>query len=412
MHRVTARAWLLVALMVGSAAFAGVGVGTATAEEVPIEVTVVDQNGDGLGGATLMVSWDGGSKTVTTVSNGRALFDVPEDKRITIEVDVDDYVRNEPYVIENPSPDDSIEIPMHEDALATVTVGNAQGPIENADVRLVKDGVAVIDGQTDSEGVIESDLIEVGTYELDVVKRGYYRNTTTIDARGHVRPTVVLERGSVTATVNVVDTYYDPPQPIENVTVEVGSISTSNTLSNGETTFQVPVNSRPTAVLSKDDYETKSVPMTIGERPRTFNLTLSRSPALTISPSADRVVVGENVSVTVTDEYGDTVPNATVSVNGETIGTTGPQGTLSVPVESAGDHTISVETDAASQSVTITGFDPGGSETTTAPSMTTTTSAPTTTTDEGTSSAFGPGFGPIVAVVALIAVALVARRRR
>lgn len=410
MDSVTVRAWLLVALMVGSAAFAGVGVGTATAEKVTIEVAVVDQNGDGIGDASLNVTWDSGSTTDTTRSNGRTLIDVPNDAEIQIEVDVDDYVRNEPYVVEGVSADDTIEVPVHEDALATVTVENAQGTIENADVRLVKDGVAVIDGQTDSEGVIESGLIEVGTYELDVVKRGYYRNTTTIDARGHVRPTVALERGSVTATVNVVDTYYDPPQPVENVTVEVGSISTSNTLSNGETTFQVPVNSRPTAVLSKDDYETKSVPMTIGERPRTFNLTLSRSPALTISPSADRVVVGENFSVTVTDEYGDVVPNATVSVDGETIGTTGPQGTLSVPVESAGDHTISVETDTASQSVTITGFDPGSSKTTTVPS--TTTSAPATTTDEGTSSAFGPGFGPLVAVVALIAVALLARRSR
>ncbi|MFB6189073.1 MAG: Ig-like domain-containing protein [Halapricum sp.] len=421
------RASILAVLLVASVLAVGIGVGSVAADQTTVEITVVDQTGNPVGGATLNLTWDGGSTTTTTVSNGKALVDIPNDKTVTVTVDASGYVRNEPFVI-SPGSSGSVTIPVHEDALATITVRNAAGPIQNAHVKLVKNGVAVIDGKTDADGKIGTrkndspEFIEVGTYHLEVVKPGYLKNTTTLEVVGHVKPTVTLEQSSVTATINVADPYYDPPHPVENATIKVGSIGTIRTLSSGEATIQVPVNSRPTITISKDGYESMQVPLLVEESPTSANLTLSKSPSLTLKPSADRVIVGENVSITVTDEYDDLVPGATVSINGADVGTTDDQGKIEVPVDSVGKQTISASTASASSSITIKSFDPStptptAAPTTTAPTTTAptttapTTAAPTTTGNDGTGSAFGPGFGPLAALLALLALAFVAGRR-
>jgi PGF-CTERM protein len=409
MHKQTVRAPVLALLLIASVAVGGIGLGNATADTVAIEVTVVTQSGNPVGGATLNATWDGGSTTATTASNGRTFLDVPDDEEVTIEVDSGNYVRNAPYVIEDPSAvaADGIEIDVHEDALATITVVDAQGPVANADVRLVKNGVAVIDGTTDQNGQIESDFIEVGTdepYELTVSKRGYLQNTTTVEVLGHFQPTVTIEQASVTATISLTDPYYDPPQPVENATVKIGSISSGQTLSNGEQTFRVPVNSQPTITVSKEGYDSFEVPMLVEESEVSVDLEISRTPDLTVETSADSVVVGEDVQITVTDEYNDPVGNATVSLGDTEVGATNTQGTISVPIESAGEQTISVTAKGATESVTVTGFDPDATDT---PMNTTAT----TEAEDDTGSAFGPGFGIVAALVALLGLAALGRRQ-
>lgn len=411
MHRYTARAWLLVLVVLASAAVGGIGVGSATDTQT-LTVTVVDQGNNPVGGATLTIDWDGGSTTAETRSNGKVFVDVPDDKELTISVDAAEYVRNEPFVVE-PGSGDSVEIPVYENALSTVTVQDTAGrPVTNADVTLMKDGVAVIDGQTDAEGKIASGQIEVGEYELDAVKPGYLHNSTTLNVVGHVKPVVTLEQSSKPVTISVVDDYFEPPRAVPNATIQVGSIGTLRTLSNGEATIQVPVNSRPKVTISKPGYTTVSVPLTVDEEPTTLNMTLSRAPALTLRPSADRVIVGENVSIRVTDEYGDLVTGASVSVDGTQVGTTNGQGTIDVPIQSSGEQTISVDAKGTSESVTVTGFQPQTEAPDTTVASTTEMVDDTTTEPDGTGSAFGPGFGPLVALVALLALALLAGRRR
>ena len=303
-----ARASVLALLLIASVAVGGIGTATA---DTAVKVTVVTQGGNPVSGATLNATWDGGSTTATTVSNGQTFIDVPEDKEVAIEVQSDSYVRNDPYVIENPGDvgDDGVEIGVYEDALATITVENTQGnAVPNAEVTLVKNDFAVIDGKTDQNGQIESDYIEVGTdepYELTVEKRGYLSNTKTLQVQGHVRPTVTLQRGQVQASITVVDPYFDPPRPIENVTVQVGSVATSQTLSNGAQTFQVPVNSEPTVALSKPGYASSEAALVVEESSVDETFYISRAPNLTVDRSADQVVVGENVELNVTDEYDD-----------------------------------------------------------------------------------------------------------
>ena len=409
-----ARASVLALLLIASVAVGGIGIGTATADTEPIEVTVVTQSGNPVGGATLNATWDGGSTTATTVSNGRAFLEVPDDRSVSIEVQSDSYVRNDPYEIENPGDvDGAVEIGVYEDALATITVENTQGnAIPNAEVTLVKNDFAVIDGKTDQNGQIESDYIEVGTdtpYELTVEKRGYLSNTTTLQVQGHVRPTVTLQSASVTATITAVDPYFDPPRPIENVTLQVGSIRSGQTLSNGQQTFQVPVNSEPTVTLSKPGYAASEATLIVEESSVNETFYISRAPNLTVDRSADQVVVGENVELNVTDEYDDPVPNATVTLDGTEVGTTNVRGLVTVPVESAGELTYTVTAKGTSESVTVVGFDPDATDT---PSPT--TEQPTTDTTEAgdTGSAFGPGFGIVAALVGLLALAALGRRRQ
>lgn len=410
MHNHAVRAPVLALLLIASVAVGGIGVGSATADTVALEVTVVTQSGNPVGDATLNATWDGGSTTGTTASNGREFLDVPDDKEVTIEVTSDSYVRNAPYVIENPGAvaEDGIEIGVYEDALSTVTVEDAQGPVANADVRLVKNGTAVIDGKTDQNGQIESDFIEVGTYELDVSKRGYLQNSTTVEVEGHFQPTVTIEQASVTATISLTDPYFDPPRPVENATVQIGSISSGQTLSNGEQTFRVPVNSQPTVTVSKPGYDSFEVPMRVEESPVSLDLEISRAAELTVETSADRVVVGENVDVTVTDEYNDPVANASVSLGDSEVGVTNAEGTLTVPIESAGEQTISVSAKGTSESISVTGFDPDATDT----PMDTPTLTETQEQDDDTGSAFGPGFGLVAALVALLALAALAGRRQ
>lgn len=85
--------------------------------------------------------------------------------------------------------------------------------------------------------------------------------------------------------------------------------------------------------------------------------------------------------MTVVDEYGVPVTGAAVSVGGSQVGTTDDGGVLNVEVPAAGEQTIEA---TATETATATA-----------------TAAETTTTGGG-----GPGFGPLVALVALLVAAI------
>jgi len=107
------------------------------------------------------------------------------------------------------------------------------------------------------------------------------------------------------------------------------------------------------------------------------------------------------------DEYDDPVPNASVTLDGSAAGETNANGVLSVPIESAGNHTIGANARNLAASATIQGVEPAPDETPTA--TPTPTPVPTTTEPSG---ALGPGFGPVAAIIALLAVALLGARSR
>ena len=93
---------VLIALsMVGWLLAGAVGGAAAQSEsQVTLTVSVLDQTNTSIGGATITASWEGGERTATTASNGRAFIDVPEGETVELDAEHEDFVRNHPLVIE------------------------------------------------------------------------------------------------------------------------------------------------------------------------------------------------------------------------------------------------------------------------------------------------------------------------
>jgi PGF-CTERM protein len=398
------------AVLVVAAAVWGSGVAgaTATQDEVTLTVTVVDQSGNPLDDVDLSATWDdgeGGPVNATTAGNGKAFLDVPEGADVTIRTDRSFYIRNRPYVVENASEQD-LTIDMAQRGRATVVVRDEDGRVSNAIVRMFQDGRPVVNARTGDDGTLTTAQIERDEYTLITFKEGYLRNKTTVEVDGEIRVQQNVEQNSVLAAFRVTDDHFDPPRAVNDANVTISGIAGVTTQSSGEVTVSVPVNDRYDVEITKPGYETVSRELDVEESDVSTNVSIQRTPAITVATANQRVVIGESVRATVTDEYGDPVAGAPVSLDGSTVGETNDQGVIDVSVETAGNHTIEASADGLSGTATVTGVQPAPDETPTA----TATPTPTPTTEP--SGAIGPGFGPVAALLALLAVALLARRRR
>jgi len=375
----------------------------ATTDDVTLTVTVVDRSGNPLGDVDLSATWDGGGpRNATTAGNGKAFIDVPEGEDVTIRTDRSFYVRNSPYVVESAS-EREVEIQMAREGQATITVRNATGTVGQAYVRLFQDGQPVVSSRTGPDGTYTTRDIEHDDYTLVTYKEGYLRNRTTLTVDGEVRETMTIEQDSVLVTFRVQDDHFSPPRPVSEATINVGDgFLNARTQGNGQVTVSVPVNDEYEVEITKDRYGTSTQTLEVRESDTSLNTTIQRIPSLSLSTGANRVVVGERVSVRATDEYGERVPGATVSVDGTEVGETDSEGTLEVQIENAGNHTIRVSTGQLSARQTVEGVQPAPDETPTA----TATGTPQPT------SGLGPGFGVGAGLVALLVVALLGRRRR
>ncbi|MFB6069452.1 MAG: hypothetical protein ABEJ76_00400 [Halanaeroarchaeum sp.] len=392
--------FLSLLLVVGAVGGAASGIAAAQ-PTVTLTVSVTTPAGESVDAATLTATWDNGSTTAETASNGKAFVDVPEGADVSIAVDHPDYVRNAPYQVADASERD-VSITVYEAARATIAVEDAEGPVDGASVTMAKGGTTVLDAET-TDGTVKTGTIEAGEYDVRVAKPGYYTKTLDVTVENDTTRTIAIERGSVSLVVNVTDDYFDPPRGVAGATAEVGDVGTIKTQSNGVQRISVPVNTRLNVSVTKDGYQTVTRSVDVDESDVTLAVDLARTPALEVDLMSDRVVVGERVLVRVTDEYGDPVPNATVRMNGSAVATTGPEGTATVTVESAGDHAVTVTTDSlTSPAVTVTGVVPAGTTTTsvtTAPTTDAQTTRPTTTGPV-------PGFGWQLAIVGIALVAV------
>ncbi|MFB6183512.1 MAG: PGF-CTERM sorting domain-containing protein [Haloarculaceae archaeon] len=403
--RATVVALLIVIVTLSSAP----GVVGAASDDVTLTVAVENTDGNPVSGADVRVTWNdsGGTATVTTHSNGKAYVDVPAGTNATIEVSHDDYVRNVPYRLTDAS-EREVSVTVAKKGQARVTVVDEDGRLANARVQLYRKGTYVVDGRTDDRGVLRTDAIEQGEYVLIAFKQGYFRNQSTLTVGEQVNRTVAVERGSVSVTFDVTDDHFTPPRPVANATVSLERLATITTLPSGTATVSAPVNTRLSVSATKDGYETVTERPYVRESERTVELTINREPALAVDPVNTKVVVGQTVAVAVTDEYGQPVANATLAVGGESVGTTDAGGEGTVPIESAGNVTITASRNGLEATTVVEGVPAGGGETaaettertTTAP----TTAAPTTT---ATTNTGGPGFTVASAAVAL-ALAVVA----
>lgn len=372
---------------------------TVSGAPVALTVSVTDQSGAPVAGADLTATWENGSATAETTSNGKAFIDVPEDADVELEAEHPEYVRNHPVVVENAT-EQEVTVDMHQRGSATISVTDENGQVSDARVIIRKEGRIVEDSRTTSTGIFETAVIEHGEYTVTVIKRGYYREQTDMTVDGDIEDSVAIERGSVTLSVRVTDPHFDPPRPIEGVTVSVASVGQFTTQPEGTASVGVPVNSELDMTVTGEDYEEVTRTVTVNESAVSLNVTTSRAPEISLESANERVIVGEGTVVTVRNEYDEPVEGATVLLDEESVGETDANGQLTVRVSDPGDHSVVAERgELQSGSVTVTGVNVNG-ETPTA------TEEPQTGTDVS-----GPGFGPVVALLALVVIALLGRRR-
>ena len=384
----------------------------AVQDQTTLTVSVVSQGGAQLGGVTIVATWEGGESTATTASNGKAFVDVPRGADVNLTISSDRFIRNAPVTVEDASAQE-VTVEVARRGSVTVATTSTEGPVENVSVRLLRDGEAVVSGQTDAEGTFSSGVLEQGQYTLVAEKRGYYTNRTEfrIDSEDD-REELPMRAGSIPVEVRVLDDHFDDPRPVNNATVRFGDVGTSRTTS-GTAVFAVPVNTDHVVGVNKPGYDSARRRYSAEESPDRIRLNIQREPALVLDPVNERVVVGESTTVTVVDEYDNPVANATVSIDGEDVARTDADGEARITIERSGNLTVRASTDdVESPGVTVIGVAvDGGTATasTTAPS--TATATPSSTPVPTTTAVSLPGFGPAVAALGVVLAALLLARR-
>ena len=386
-----------------------------SAETTTLTVTVENRSGAAVADATIIASWDGGTSTATTANNGKAFVDVPDDERVELTIDHDQYVRNFPLAIENPSTQSEVTVPVAAKSSLALTVQDSDETIADARVVVRQNGRIVADGWSGADGGFETGTIEAGTYNVAVLKPEYYEKRTDVEVSGDTSQTVTIQSGSVPFEFNVTDSHFETPKPVSGATVELDGIGTVKTAQDGLATARIPVNTEVEMTVTKDGYETKTRTLSIGESAEDVNVDLQRTPGLTVKPANERVVAGEDVIVAVVDEYGDPVADVTVTRNGDVVTKTDGNGQAAIPLAEAGTHELSATNDdLTADTVEVEAVNPAGSDTTTTSSSTSDSAdnEPATTTTTPTEEDVDvPGFGIVPALLALLGIGLVRRFR-
>lgn len=394
---------LLLAVAVVGWLFAAPAGAATTGSQVTLTISVVDQGDVAVGGAEITASWDGGQTSETTASNGRAFVDVPAGEDVTVEVDHEEYVRNEPLVVEDAEERDvTVRVALKGDSIVTVE-GTDGGPLADATVQFRRDGEVVLEGETGGDGVFETGTIEQGYYDVHAVKPGFLRERTRYRVGIDTERSFELERGRVRLDVSVVDDHFDPPRELSDARVRLsdaeGEVATVRT-SGGVASLDVDVNNRYRLTVLKDDYVEDTTRVSVRESARTVEATTQRLPNLTVERQNSRVVVGEETRLTVLNAYDEPVEGAAIRQGGRTVAETDASGEAVVTVEAEGPQEfVAVTGEAESAPITVEGIDPDGDEGGTGEVSPVETEADL------------PGFGALAAVLGVLGAVLLASRR-
>ena len=395
-------------LLVTFALFCTLFVATAGAQsQVTLTVSVEDGDGDPVAGATINATWDDGETTARTASNGRAFVDVPEGADVSLDIEHDEYVRNQPLVVEDASERDvTVEVARKGHSTVTVVDGDDR-PLDGASVQFRRGTTTVTSGETDADGTYRSGVVEQGEYRLVVVKPEYFRESRNVEVGSDTDEAVELQRGSVRLEVDIVDDHFEEPRTLEDARVSIEATNTefdANVRARGGTaSLSVPVNTRYDVTVSKDDYLDATRTVSVTEADRSIQIATQRTPTLTVEPQNSRVVIDETTRLRVVNAYDEPVANATVTRDGETVGETDANGEVTVRIDVVGSNEFVATHDGVeSEIATVEGIDPDADDESLA-------ETPSPTPDDATGD--GVGFGFAVAAVALAIAAFVVRRR-
>lgn len=324
--------------------------------EVTMTVSVTNPAGEPVQGAELTASWEDGSVTRTTASNGKAFIDVPAGADVSIEVAHENYVRNAPQTVDNVQGGD-VTVNVYPKASATITVDDGSEAVGDAHVVARKNGVVAASGTTGTNGVFDTGVVEQGTYAVTVTKPGYYEKTVEVDIRNHVERNVSIEEGTVSVSFNVTDDHFADPKSVGGAAVHIGDIATLKTQDNGRVAMNLPVNTKFDVEVTKPGYDAARSELTVGESAMETSFTLQRSPNISIDTINQKVVVGQRSRVEITNAYGEPVEGATVYLDGEAAAETDANGVVTVPIETEGNHTVYAAKDGLeSERMTVQAF--------------------------------------------------------
>lgn len=327
----------------------------SAAETVTLTVSVVDSAGNPVGDAEVTASYDSGSNTATTASNGKAFVDVPEGADVELTVDHESYMRNLPYEISDAS-EQSVTVETSKSGSATIRVTDSDGTVGDAHVIVRQNGQVVTNGGSNAEGEFETGTIERGDYTISVREPGYYTQHVDVTVEEHVDKTIQIERGSVSVGFTVENDYFDSPKAVEEANVKIPSSGTISTSASGEISISLPVNTKHQVTVTKEGYETASREISVKEQSKQFQFTIQRVPDLNAKTVNKQVVVGGQLRVEATNEYDESVEGATVLVDGERVGQTGTDGVYMATINEKGEHTVRVRTaELDSEKITVEG---------------------------------------------------------
>lgn len=364
-------------------------------DRVTITAVVVTERETPIPGATVIATWDGGETRGTTAGNGRVFLDVPRGATVSFDVDHSEYARNDPLRRTITADTDQVTVAVSPAVRFTYRVtGSDDEPIEGAQVRVLNDrGNEVVSGETDANGRYATPRLAAADYTIRIERAGYFTVTRSESGTQSATRPITLERGLATLSVTVTDPRLG--SPLAGATVRVAGES-GETGDDGLVALDVPVNDEVTVAAERDGYADASTEVSVAESDRALNLTMSRTPNLTISAANRRVVVGESTVVEVRDAYDDPATNVTVLLDGEAVGETDDEGELVVTVESAGEHELRARRgNVRSDPAVVEGVAAGEDGTATATPGTSTGAVRTP------SSGLAPGFGVAAALAAL-----------
>jgi len=412
---------------------AATGGAAAQEEQVTLTINVTDSNGDPVSDVSVVATWDDGDQQAeaTTVSNGRTFVDVPAGADVELTVEHEEYVRNLQPVEVTDAEAQEVDIRMSLSGSVEFTVQDAENENPIEDVRLIvthpdsAQPVEVI--RTGPDGTVELENIEQRAYEVDLARAQYFdsNETFTLDS-SRTTQSYEMERGFTRVDFEVSDGHFSPSRAIEGARINIEETGDSlTTRSDGRQDIRLPVNDDYAITVTKDEYENVTATLELGQQRQLFNVSIERTPLISVEALNDAVVVGQSTQVTVTNAYGEPVDGAPVRQNGELIGQTGPEGTIQFDIAETGENEIEANYRGLTDTVVIEGVergqDPGnGQDNGTDNGDNGDNEEPddsgtddgSTDDDDDSADSLGPGFGVVAAAVALLGAGLLARRRR
>lgn len=406
--------------------------GSAAADDVTVELVVVDQDGDTISGVDVTVEWDDGSATDETLPDGSVAFGVPEGADLTVTVDHAAYVRNFPYEIEDvsvPAGESRLkeEVPVSLSATLEIDVNEDGDPVEDLRINLrdrsadrwvqategddgiFSAGEGTENYRTTADGSVVIERLEQVDYRIHTSKSGYI--TTTTDLTLDQDPKTVnvsVETARVQVDFLVQDDYFEPAEPLENAEIRIPERGiTLETFSDGGQDQRLPVNTDYDIEVSKPGYQNLTRTLEVEEDPTDFTASIQRTPQISLDLLNDQVITDQTTRVTVRNAYEEPVEGATIALNGNELGTTDATGSLDIQVESAGMGTVTATFDGLEDSATVEAFDPGDDD---IPEDIEDEVAADDEDDDADDD--GAGFGIVVAAVALAGVLAIGARRR